>query len=165
MAKAKAPAKRAPKQRAEVRYSAEITARICAEVAAGESVKEVCRQAWAPNEKTHYRWMAAYPEYRDAITAARATGIERHADEIIAIADGAASALVDDTGKPILHDGQPVLMPSNEATNHARLKIDARKWIMAKLLPKKYGDKVEHEHSGGVTVEVVRFGDQGPAAS
>jgi transposase len=32
----------------------------------------------------------------------------------------------------------------------ARVELDARKWFASKLLPKKYGDKVEHE--GNVNV-------------
>ena len=30
-----------------------------------------------------------------------------------------------------------------DATNHRRLQIDTRKWLLSKLLPKKYGDKLE----------------------
>lgn len=28
-------------------------------------------------------------------------------------------------------------------TDHRRLKIDARKWVVARMLPKKYGDKID----------------------
>ena len=145
---------------AEVHYSGEITARICAELAAGESVAAVCRQAWAPDEKTHYRWMAAHAEYREAVVAAKATGIERHAGEIIRIADESR------IGVKVKETKDGTFKEKGDMVDRSRLQIDARKWILAKLLPKKYGDKVEHEHSGGVTVEVVRFaGEQGKAAS
>jgi hypothetical protein len=30
--------------------------------------------------------------------------------------------------------------------------------MAGKLAPKKYGDKLDVEHSGGITVEIVRFG-------
>ena len=33
----------------------------------------------------------------------------------------------------------------------ARLRIDARKWVSAKLKPQKWGDKVEIEQKGHVT--------------
>ncbi len=32
--------------------------------------------------------------------------------------------------------------------NVARLRVDSRKFAVARLAPKKYGDHVEHEHSG-----------------
>lgn len=34
--------------------------------------------------------------------------------------------------------------------NAARLRVDARKWIASKLKPKKYGDRVDVEHSGSI---------------
>ena len=145
---------------AEVHYSGEITARICAELAAGESVAAVCRQAWAPDEKTHYRWMAAHAEYREAVVAAKATGIERHADEIIRIADESR------IGVKVKETKDGTFKEKGDMVDRSRLRIDARKWAAGKLRPKVYGDKIEHEHAGGVTIEVVRFaGEQGKAAS
>jgi hypothetical protein len=37
-----------------------------------------------------------------------------------------------------------------ESVNSARARIDTRKWLMSKLAPKRFGDKVEH--SGGVVI-------------
>jgi hypothetical protein len=36
--------------------------------------------------------------------------------------------------------------------NRDRLRVDTRKWLLAKLHPKKYGDKLDIEHSGGITL-------------
>ena len=36
-----------------------------------------------------------------------------------------------------------------------RLKIDSRKWLVSKLLPKEYGDRIDMNHSGGISVQVV----------
>jgi transposase len=36
-----------------------------------------------------------------------------------------------------------------------RLRVDARKWLMSKVAPKKYGDKVETVHSGSVEVTKI----------
>mgnify|MGYP002133705493 CR=1 FL=1 len=152
--------RKAAKLAPQVRYSDRLRDRICAELASGEPARQVFLQPGMPDQKTHYRWMAAREDYRNAVTAAKAAGIEKLADEIVVIADGAASPLLREDGTPAQGaDGALVMVVSNEATNHARLRIDSRKWLLAKMLPKKYGDKVEHEHSGGVTVEVVRFSD------
>ena len=42
-----------------------------------------------------------------------------------------------------------------------RLKIDSKKWELSKLNPKKYGDKIQQEHSGEVktTTTVIRWGN------
>jgi len=129
---AKAPVKRAA-------YSAALTARICGELAKGESVSDICRQAWACSESTFYEWLNKHPEFLAAYEVAKAAGLERMANGITAIADDCPN--------------------TPEGINKARLRIDARKWVLAKLVPKKYGDKVELDHQGSLTVEVVRFGD------
>ena len=43
----------------------------------------------------------------------------------------------------------------------ARVELDVRKWFASKFLPKRYGDKVDLEHSGnvGLTVNVLRITD------
>jgi hypothetical protein len=51
------------------------------------------------------------------------------ADEIIGIADDAD-------------------IDAGAGVAKARLQVDARKWVASKLLPKKYGDKLQQEVSG-----------------
>jgi hypothetical protein len=55
------------------------------------------------------------------------------ADELIEIAD--ADCTVD--GKP-----------DNALVQQARLRVDTRKWILSKMLPKRYGDRVTTEVTG-----------------
>ena len=50
---------------------------------------------------------------------------EREADIILDIADSA----------------------SNQDYQVARLRVDARKWVASKLLPNKYGDKTQIDHT------------------
>jgi hypothetical protein len=33
------------------------------------------------------------------------------------------------------------------------LQVDTRKWAAARLAPKKYGDRVEHDHKGGLNFQ------------
>ena len=60
------------------------------------------------------------------------------ADEIMTIADNTDSS-------------------DNVAVQRDRLKIDARKWLLAHLNPKKWGDRIDVEHSGNV---VLNFPEQ-----
>lgn len=39
-----------------------------------------------------------------------------------------------------------------------RLKIDAKKWELSKLKPKKYSDRIQTEHSGEITTNVISLG-------
>jgi hypothetical protein len=56
-------------------------------------------------------------------------------EEILEIAD-------DSSKDTIITDNGIVL--NNEFVQRSRLKIDARKWYLSKMLPKKYGEKVEN---------------------
>lgn len=59
-------------------------------------------------------------------------------DEILEIADGAPSRATGDPG-------------TGEATARVqaeKLRIDARKWLLARMAPKRYGDKITQEISG-----------------
>ena len=42
----------------------------------------------------------------------------------------------------------------------ARLQMDARKWVLGKMRPKKYGDKLDLNHSGDLKVILESDADQ-----
>ena len=53
------------------------------------------------------------------------------------------------------------------AVQRARNRIDTRKWLAAKLAPRKYGDRVEHDHKGGLKFQpavLVQIGGVGEPA-
>jgi hypothetical protein len=113
-------------------YCADRAAEICGRMAEGESLKSICRDDRMPDIKTVYRWMMANAEFRHQYACAREDQADTMADEIIDIAD-----------------------EKTEDANSRRVRIDARKWVAAKLKPKKYGDKVETtvQGPGGGPVE------------
>lgn len=66
------------------------------------------------------------------------------ANEIIDISDDQENDVI------ITPDGNEVI--NHNAINRSRLRVDTRKWLLSKLQPKKYGDKLDVEHSGGITL-------------
>lgn len=63
---------------------------------------------------------------------------EMMAEEIIAIADDSSNdTFIDDEG---------VEHTNHEHINRSRLRVDSRKWLLSKLLPNKFGDKVDVKH-------------------
>jgi hypothetical protein len=52
-------------------------------------------------------------------------------------------------------DGAQIKRPDREHINRARLRVDTRRWMAAKLAPKKYGDRVTNELMGDVGVNVM----------
>lgn len=47
-------------------------------------------------------------------------------------------------------NGSSKAKPDN--TDRSRLQLDTRKWLLSKLVPKKFGDKVDVNHGGNLVV-------------
>ena len=78
---------------------------------------------------------------------ARARGwLPRLADEILEIADDSSSDYVERENK----DGSTYIAVDHDHIARARLRVDARKWLLAKALPKMFGDRTVAEHSGTI---------------
>jgi hypothetical protein len=91
-------------------------------------------------------WIQADELFYQQYARARELQMELMAEEILELSDDKAS------------DGEAFVGINH--VHRARLQVDTRKWLMSKLAPKKYGDKLNLEHSGGldikkVTVEIV----------
>lgn len=131
--------------------TAKVVSEICERLAQGESVRSICDDSRMPSDTTVYRWIDEDEAFREMYTRARAYAMERMADELLEIADDSAGDTVTDDG---------VERTNHEAIARARLRVDTRKWLMSKLAPKKYGDRVDHTHSspsGGPIGFVVEF--------
>jgi hypothetical protein len=73
------------------------------------------------------------------------------ADEIIDIAEDGRNDWEERENK----DGSTYTALNREAIERSRLRIDARKWTVSKLKPKKYGDRIQSDVDLSVTVTVV----------
>lgn len=113
--------------------------RICERIAEGESLRAICKTKDYPAKRTVLRWVAADEALQKQYAEAQVMRAEHYFDEIIDIADKGA-----DPAK-------------------TRVQVDARKWVLARMNPKKYGDRVLNEHmgedGGPLVVQIVRHGD------
>jgi hypothetical protein len=136
------------------KYSAKIGDAICARVAEGESIKRICEGEEMPCKATVYNWLfdSERKEFLDNYEKARQIQAETLADEITDIADDSTN---DYMIKKYGDDEREVI--NSENIQRSRLRVDARKWVASKLLPKKYGDKIETTHKG--TMKVVMTED------
>jgi hypothetical protein len=114
-------------------YSEALADTICSRIAEGESLVAICQSEDMPHRATVFRWLADNTSFCDRYVRAREAQADKLAEEILQIAD----------------DGQNDTYQTDdgEATNHdviarSRLRVDARKWLAAKLAPKKYGEKL-----------------------
>jgi hypothetical protein len=130
-------------------YTPKIANAICARIAGGESLRTICEDEETPDKSTVLRWLGRHQEFRDQYAQARESQMDAMSEEILEIADDAAGdAIVDDNGN---------VRTNNEVVARSRLRIDTRKWLMSKLAPKKYGDRIVTEHTGkdGGPVEIA----------
>ncbi len=118
-------------------YTDKLVARICRRLAEGESLRGICADKAMPAISTVMGWLfdGNHNEFSEQYARAREAQAEIRADEIVDIADDASGDFTADK------DGKPVA--NSEHIQRSRLRVDARKWIAAKLLPKRYGDKLD----------------------
>ena len=122
-------------------YSPELTAAICARMAEGVSLRSICLADDMPDKATVFRWLAAHREFRDQYARAREARADAMAEEILEISD-------DDSDDAITDPESGATRLNTEFVARSRLKVDTRKWLMARMAPKVYGDKVSQEVSG-----------------
>ncbi len=97
-----------------------------------------------PNPDTIYAWLKDKSGFSDQYARAHEERADRMSEEILEIADETAYDTTVKTNKK----GDEFEAQDSEWINRSRLRVDTRKWLMARLAPKKYGDKVSQEVSG-----------------
>ena len=129
-------------------YSDKLAAKICQRLAEGESLRAICRDQAMPDKATVLRWLGDEKNagFRDQYAHAREMQADRFAEEILEIADDTSEDWSTDK------DGKKTL--DHEHVQRSRLRIDTRKWLMARMAPKKYGDKMQHTGDGGGPIRV-----------
>ena len=101
---------------------------ILTEIKSGRSLREVCKTNNWPLT-TVYDWLQR--DYAEQYVQAQDARADAMFDELVEIADAPMADKVE--------------------VMQAKLKIDPRKWIMSRMKPKKYGDKVDVSMGGKVT--------------
>jgi hypothetical protein len=133
-------------------YSLEIALEICDRIADGESLVKICSDAKMPKKTAVYEWLLRHKEFAEIYARAREDQADTLADEIHAIADELPQQVVDEKGNATRYDSAYVQWQKN--------RVDARKWVAAKLKPKKYSDRIAHvgdNESDAININVNIF--------
>jgi hypothetical protein len=104
-------------------YSPELAARVLERMVEGESLRKICEAPGMPSRRNIFNWLKDNVDFRERYEIARLMQVEYWAHEIIEIADDSSgdSVITEDSRRVIDH----------ENINRARLKVDARKWLMS----------------------------------
>lgn len=130
-------------------YTEKIADDICEWIACGKSLRAYCETQGNPSMSMVLRWLAANESFRARYARAREVQADTLADEILHIANTPQLGVVvteRSTGTETRHA---------DMIEHRRLQVDARKWLAAKMVPQKYGDRQKLEHSGPDGGEIV----------
>lgn len=127
-------------------YTQEVANAICLRLENGESLRAICSDEDMPARTTVHRWLDANENFRSQYARARDKGLDMLADEIIEIAD------TPQEGETETSKEWGTEVKKGDMLEHRKLQVDARKWYLSKLAPKRYGEKLHTEHSGEIGI-------------
>jgi hypothetical protein len=137
---------KASKQGRPSKYTQELADTICERIAAGESLRAICAEV-GESETTVRRWaLNDVGGFSAQYARAREIQAETLVDQIVQIADASENDFT------VTEDGKKIV--NQEVVARARLRVDARKWVASKILPKVYGDKVDTNITGTMKFEL-----------
>lgn len=101
----------------------------------GLSRVKVCKLEGFPNARLVDDWLLADENFQRNYARACEDRADKIAEEILDICDATSNDIIKDAF-------------GNEVVNHNviqrdKLRVDARKWLLSKMAPKKYGEKLD----------------------
>jgi hypothetical protein len=142
------------KQAPRVEFSQEIFDRICALIADGSSLRAACEKEGMPHRTSFNVWRKSEPELQAQYDAACLDREEIYFEQIIDIADECRVGV-----KKTTKANGDIETVEIDMVERAKVQIDARKWSLARMNRKKYGDHITEELTGpnGGPLQVVRL--------
>lgn len=119
-------------------FTQEIADTICSRIASGESLRKICEDDGLPDRITVHYWLldSRHKEFFNQYAKARSIQAELLFEELKELSD----VSVDDIVGNDKSDGARV--------QARKLQIDTRKWYLSKVVPKKFGDKLDLTSDG-----------------
>lgn len=113
---------------------------ICERLAMGESMRSICRDESMPAMSTVFKWLRENEEFSQQYARAKEESADALFEDLLEIADDGSNDWMERNNADGSNGGWAV---NGEHIQRSRLRIDARKWAMSKLKPKKYGEKIQ----------------------
>lgn len=112
---------------------------ICDRIAGGESMVSICKDDHMPARFTIFRWLYKHKEFSANYARAREAWADAQFEEMMHIADTPVR------GERIKSGPNGVEITTGDMVDRAKLQVDARKWALARMNHKRFGDKVQQE--------------------
>jgi len=124
-------------------YTPELASEICADLAQGMSLRTVCKSDERPSLQTIFNWFRKVPGFVEQYEKAKQESADAMSEEILDIADDGSNDWMERE-----HGGSISWVTNGESMQRSRLRVDTRKWLMSKMKPKKYGEKLDVTSDG-----------------
>lgn len=129
---------------------------ICKEIETSSlGLKHICKK-YDVARSTVTDYIRENQEAADRYARAKELQMDYLAEEIIDIVDDGSNDFM-----TIVKGDESYEVENKEVTNRSKLRADTRKWLMSKLAPKKYGDKLDLT-TGGSAIKpfVIELSDE-----
>lgn len=117
---------------------------LCERMCNGEAPSVICKDPKMPTYSTVIKWTLSddpkYEAFRIMFEEAKKIMWLYHADQMLNIADDSTNDYIDRYNK-FTEETERVF--DNENSQRSKLRIDTRKWLLAKMLPHVFGEKVD----------------------
>lgn len=124
-------------------YTTELAQAICKRLAAGESLRAICRDDEMPDRETVHNWhINDVCGFSSQYAHAREIGLDEIADETMEIVDDGRNDWIEKENE---RTGKTFIALNDEAIARSRLRADNRWRYLSKLAPRKYGELVKNE--------------------
>lgn len=125
-------------------YTEEAAREICERLAHGETLNAICKDEHLPNKSAVLNWVLDQSlGFADQYRRARDLQLEWWADATVDIADDGTNDWVEKRAK----NGEIQIVLDREHVSRSELRVNTRKWLLSKLKPERYGERVEvHTH-------------------
>lgn len=127
-------------------FSEKLAMTICERIAHGESLRAICRDDDMPERTTVHSWLLM-PEkvtFLNQYEAACNIRAESMFDELTEIADDGSNDFMEKQAQ----NGETYTVLNAENIGRSRLRVDTRKWYLSKVMPKKFGDRIDLTSGG-----------------
>jgi hypothetical protein len=126
--------------RAEVPYTADIADQILDALMSGQPLHDICAEPDMPSAASVQNWLRENREgFKARYREAREFGCQVIGDQMLKIVDDRRNDWIVRRRE----DGSFESMLDPERVNRAEQRVKARRWLLSKMLPKQFGDRLD----------------------
>lgn len=126
-------------------YTQDLADLICERAAMGMSARRNMTPEDMPALSTFFKWLREHEDFSQQYARAKEEATEAMSEDLLDIADDGSNDYMEDE---YMKGKTPGWALNGENIQRSKLRVDTRRWLMAKMKPRKYGDKLDLSTNG-----------------